>query len=135
MKKAILIALIILTASFSLIEEDLLKFLISGHSATYSIIVVRHSSFFVFALSIIPIVCTFLLGKNRWSGILLFLSWMALILSLRTFAVDRSGTNPVLISGVTFFPISKCEMTETHRCKVRFAFFLGKKAESIMNLK
>jgi hypothetical protein len=132
MNEAILIILILVTASFSLIREELLKFLISGHSATNNIIVVRHSYFVVFGISIIPVLCILFLGKKNWASSLFVMSWLTLILSLRTFAIDTSQRHPLLISGISFFPISKCEITEMNRCNVSFTFFLGDKIDQVM---
>lgn len=129
MKKKILLSIIILAiSSVSLVDEDFLKFLISGQSATYSAILIRHSYIVVYGISLIVIFLIFYI-KKKFIKYLLGIALVFWGLSLRTFVVVKSYNNTVLVSGFSFVPINKCEMIEEDVCDVKFSFFLKDKVK------
>ena len=132
-KKLFLIILIMAIASFGLISEDLLKFLLSGHSATKGMILIRHNFLIVLAISFIAIGFTVFLERSRWNRYLLGVSLILLVLSLRTFVIDANNKNIILVSGFSIFQISKCEFSELDSCNVKFGVFLGSRVEKELN--
>lgn len=133
MKKLFLILLIIVIASLGLVSEDFLKFLLSGHSATKGMILIRHNSLTVAGIALIAIGFTIFLERSRWNRYLLSVSLILLVLSLRTFVIDANNKNIVLVSGFSIFQISKCEFSELDNCKVKFGIFLGGKVQKELN--
>jgi len=134
MKKIIIVNIIILAiASLSLVSEDFLKFLLSGHSATYDVSLVKHSCWVVFGISLIFILINFLMQKSNQKKILLGISFVFLILSLKTYAVDKNTENVILVSGFSFIPINKCEITEFNDCDIKIGFFLKNEVEKAIS--
>ncbi|MFN8260034.1 MAG: hypothetical protein U0X41_03745 [Chitinophagales bacterium] len=115
--------LILIVASFSIIDEDLLKFLLSGQSGTYNVSLVRYNYMIVFVISLLAIFFLFHLKRNNIFKYLFGISLQLLFLSLRTFAIVNNHKT-VLISGYAIFPISECEVTANDSCPVKFDFLI-----------
>lgn len=125
--------LILIIASFSLIGEDFIKFLLSGQSATYNVYLVRHHYLLVIGIAFIALLSNFYYEKSKLYKYLLRVSLVLLILSLKTYAVVKSTNNTVLVSGFSFIPINKCEVTKIDNCDIGFGFFLEKKVRETMS--
>ncbi len=133
MKKRIILSFIILIiSSSSLVSEDLVKFLLSGQSATYSVFLIRHSYIVVYGLSLIVIFLIFYLKKNKVNRYLLGMFLIFWILSLRTFAVVKNY-DTTLVSGIGIVPICKCEVVQEDDCDIIFDFFLEDKVKKAIS--
>ncbi len=126
--KILLSIIILAVSSASFVSEDFLKFLLLRESATYSAILIRHNYIIVYGIALIVIFLIFYLKKNQLIKYLLGIALTFWVLSLRTFVVVKNY-NTVLVSGISFFPISKCELIEEDDCYVKFSFFLESKVE------
>jgi hypothetical protein len=131
--KLILILLAGLIASLSFMSEDFVKFLLSGHSATENVILIRHHYLLVFGLALLPILSAAYTRSIKSGWLFILLSWAIFILSLQTYALDKNGKNAILISGIGIFPVQKCTITESSDCTPMFSFFLGEKLVNAIN--
>ena len=125
--KFILIILAGIIASLSLLRQDFVKFLLSGHSATENVIFIRHHYLLVFGLALFPILCTAYMRSIKSGWLFLFLSWTIFIFSLQTYALDTNAKDAVLISGIGILPLQKCVLTESNNCASGISFFLADK--------
>lgn len=133
MRKRILLSVIVLViSSSSLIGEDILKFLLSGQSATYSVYLVRHNYFVVYGLSLIVIFLIFYSRKNKLNMYLLGMFLVFWVLSLRTFAVVKNY-DTTLVSGIAVIPLYNCEVVQGDSCDMVFDFFLEDKVKKAIS--
>lgn len=133
-KSFILCLLVLLISSVNyVLDEDLLKLLLTGHSATYNVYFVKHNYSLVFGLSTMVIVFGFFSKKMKWAQYILGLSLVFWLLSLRTYAIIKDD-NIIIVKGVTFVSISKCEVSShDSNCVGMFDFFLKSELENIIH--
>jgi hypothetical protein len=91
-------------------ESDLVKFLFSGYSSTYDVLIIRHSPYLVISLAAITIFLSIAkkIGNVFWLKYAIPVAFCFWLLSMRTAAyVETDGT---LVSGWSFIRItsSKC---------------------------
>ncbi len=132
-KKIIIGLLILLIASFSFISEDFVKFLLSGQSGSYNVILVRHSFLIVLSISLIATLLNLISERRKIYKYLLGVSIVLLVMSLKTFAIVKNGKNTILVSGFSFFPIYKCEVIKKSDGEVVFCFFLKDEVENAID--
>lgn len=128
-KKIILGLLIVLLASFSFISEGFVKFILSGQSGSYNVILARHSFLIVIGIAMIAMLFNLILERRKIYKYLLGVSIVLLVISLKTFAIVKNSNHTILVSGFSFFPIYKCEMIKTGDSEVVFCFFLKDEVE------
>ena len=123
-KKTVIGLIILLIASSCLINEDFAKFILSGQSGTYNVILVRHSFLTVLSISIMAMVFNLISERRKLFKYLLGTSILLLVISLKTFAIVKNSNNITVVSGISIFPIYNCEVSNTGDCKMGFCFFL-----------
>ncbi len=133
MKKKILLSVIILViSSTSLLGEDLIKFLLSGQSATYSVFLIRHNIFVGYLLSLLAIFLIFYLKKNKVIKYLLGIVLIIWVFSVRTIAVVKIY-DTTLVYGIGIIPIYKCEVVQKDNCDIIFDIFLEEKVKKAVS--
>lgn len=131
-KKTFLVIFVLLLILIGLINEDFVKFLLSGQSDTYNVILVRHNYSIIIGISIITVLSIFYYDKRKLIKYLMIFCLVFLVISLRTFAVIKKPNKIVVISGLSFIPLKKCEIKEHNDCGSFFDFFLNKKVDQII---
>lgn len=124
--KYILICLIVIIISILNLDGDLFKLVLTGHSATYGIIIIKHNYFLGIILSfiIVGIVVYSYFKKNRISTYLLIIFIVFWIISMKTYAVVNIQ-KPTIISGFAFIPLGSCELkADKNPCVGKYDFFL-----------
>lgn len=118
--RSIVFYCIVIVLSVINYESDLIKFLFSGYSSTYDVVMIRHSYFIVMPLAILFVI--FSIARKfrneiwiRYGMIVALVFW---VLSMRTAAYV--STDSTLASGWSFVKIYSC------KCLID-----GEKAESV----
>jgi hypothetical protein len=140
----IILYLIVIVLSTLNYESDFAKFLFSGYSSTYDVIMIRHSPYLVISLAAIAIFLS-IAGKIRnvfWLKYAIPVAFGLWILSMRTAAYVE--TDSTLVSGWSFIRIasSKCstekgsaDTQEVESCDIDFDLFLDSKLKDKLRMR
>jgi hypothetical protein len=93
-------------------DGDFLRFVFSGHSGTYAILIIRHHWLVPFLLAIGFIASSIYknLSKKKWAHIISLPSMLIWVFSMQTYAIDYSHNQIIL--GWSFFKFNRCELQE-----------------------
>lgn len=111
--KLVIYSIIILLSIINY-ESDAIKFIFSGHSATYEIDMIRHHFFLTLFLAILLVGLSIYndFKKKRWQIYWIIFISATWIFTMQTYAVNRSQN--VLISGWSFVKLKKCDLTKNN---------------------
>ncbi|HEY0743508.1 MAG TPA: hypothetical protein VGD40_18700 [Chryseosolibacter sp.] len=117
-------------------ESDIVKFLFSGYSATYDVVMIRHSRYLIILSAVLLISLSIVqqIKKKQWLKLPPFFAIVFWLLSMRTAAyVETDGT---LVSGWSFIRISSCKCfndmhttrdSSAENCNIQFDPILHRK--------
>lgn len=134
--KHIALSLIILLLSVINYQSDLFKFLFTGYSATYEVIVVRHSPGLVITLATALIVLIILvpLRNELFLRYLLGVAFILWCLSMRT--IVYFGTENTIMSGWSFIKFSEThcstDPSKDPNCEILFDPLLNEKLANLL---
>jgi hypothetical protein len=142
--KLVQISFFIIAILLSIInyESDLFKFLFTGYSSTYDVIMIRHSPYLTLTLLGSAIILSIVKKRKNvfWFKYPIYLILVLWFFSMRTSAfVYTDGT---LISGWSFVKIVSCkclinidtvEKIDIENCKIDFDPVLNRKLKDILN--
>ena len=131
--------IVVLATSCINYDNDLLKFLFTGYSSTYDIIIIRHHYLLTvfFATLIVALSVYSGVKKIKWTKYLLIPVVCIWIFSMRTYALVT--TENILVSGWSFIPFNRCELgdainsKEKLTCVINYDPFLMEKLEKELN--
>lgn len=95
----------LLIASLSLVSEDFSKFVMTGHSATYNITLIKHNFTITLILGILTIIFVVYSNRSKVYKNIMWLCFVLLVLSLKTYAIVEGDENTYFVSGYSFIPI------------------------------
>lgn len=139
----VILYLIVTVLSTINYESDLAKFLFSGYSSTYDVVIIRHSPYLIISLAALTIALS-IAEKIRnvfWLKYAIPFAAFFWVLSMRTTAyVYTDGT---LVSGWSFVRVSNCKCSiekeavgksEVESCDIDFDPFLDRKLKDKLKL-
>jgi hypothetical protein len=132
----IIFYLIVIALSTINYESDMVKFLFSGYSSTYDVVIIRHSPYLIISLAALVILLSIAkkLKNIIWLKYILPFAIFCWVLSMRTAAYVY--TDGILVSGWSFIRINsyKCSTknetggkSEVESCHIDFDPFLNRR--------
>lgn len=122
------LSILLISSLTYVVNEDILKFLYSGTSATYAVEFIYNKYWLVLGLSLIVILFRVLSEKKKWSKSLLIISLIVWVLSLRTYAIIGGSANTTIVQGISILPLSKSVIFKQNSIRAgKFDFFLRRK--------
>ena len=139
----IILYLMVIVLSTINYESDMVKFLFSGYSSTYDVVIIRHSPYLIISLAALAILLSIAKKVKTvfWLKYTIPFAIVFWVLSMRTTAyVYADGT---LVSGWSFIRISSCKCSakketvgkfDVESCDIDFDPFLNKKLKDKLKL-
>ncbi|MER2996653.1 hypothetical protein [Pontibacter populi] len=115
-----------------IVNEDLIKFLYSGSSATYAVALIYNKYWLVIGLSFVVILFCVLSAGSKWSRYLFAISLIIWGLSLRSYAVIGGSSNTIVVQGMSIFPLYRSDVVKSNSVG-KFDFFLGEKLRNTLD--
>lgn len=110
MKNRLIISIlaVLICSSFHFLGEDLLKFLVTGNSATYNVIIVRHDLITVMILDVLLVLAIVYLRNSVLLVVAKYLLIIIWVISLR-FYVININENKISLN-ILLFPVINTEL-------------------------
>ena len=120
-------AILMLMSSF--IDDDFTKFMLTGHSGTHGVELIHPSRFWTYGMVLCTLLLTLYSRRSKAVALLSWISLVVLLLTLRTYAVEKPENYVTVVSGLSIFPLHSWQVTTSDACPAIVCCFLDEDVE------